>query len=288
MRYQIRHRVTYQYAYPVAFAPHLVQLRPRCDVTQQLLNFSIEIYPQPKLISGNVDLDGNSVLKASFAEDQVQELTVEARSRVETYRSNPFDYLLEPWATHLPVDYPTSLSNRLQPYLRGQLNLETGTTDPVVMQLAQELWQETEGSITAFLTALSQRIYKECTYVFRESGAAFPAGLTWTNRAGSCRDYAVLFIETCRAIGLSARFVSGYQEGDLERSDHHLHAWTEVYLPGAGWRGFDPTQGLAVADRHVALVAMPSYSNTAPVSGSLRHTGAVPCQMAYHITIASI
>ena len=91
-------------------------------------------------------------------------------------------------------------------------------------------------------------------------------------------------MEACRAIGLAARFVSGYQEGDLDSSDRHLHAWAEVYLPGAGWRGYDPTQGRVVADRHIALVASALSRYAAPLSGAFQ-PGGVQSSMTYELTI---
>ena len=287
MQYQITHTLTYTYDRPVLLAPHTFRLRPRSDVTQTVQQFLLEITPVPQQLSENVDLDGNAVLKGWFAFEEVTELRIKATSKIETHRVNPFDYLLEPWATTLPIDYPTSLFHQLQPYLGGLFFSPAGI-DPAAAQLAQEIWDETRGSTTSFLSALNQRIYETCQYSIRETGIALPAGITWARKAGSCRDYAVLFMEVCRAVGLATRFVSGYQEGDLDSTDRHLHAWVEVYLPGAGWRGYDPTHGLTVADRHMALVAMPSHQNTAPISGSLRQTGAVQSQMQYHLMIEAI
>jgi transglutaminase-like putative cysteine protease len=95
----------------------------------------------------------------------------------------------------------------------------------------------------------------------------------------------VLFVEACRAIGLAARFVSGYQEGDTDSTDRHLHAWAEVYVPGGGWRGYDPTQGLAVADRHITLVASPLSRYAAPISGSFQQSNGAQSTMTYKLTI---
>jgi transglutaminase-like putative cysteine protease len=159
-----------------------------------------------------------------------------------------------------------------------------GCTDPAVVQLAQELWHSCGGGVLSFLSALNRRIYRTCQHMIRETGAALPPGITWRQQAGSCRDLTVLFVEACRAVGLAARFVSGYQEGDLTRNDRHLHAWAEVYLPGAGWRGYDPTQDLAVGDRHVALVACAQPKYASPISGSFRGSGA-SSQMEYELLI---
>ena len=265
--YQISHITTYTYDRPVILAPQVIRLRPRSDVAQRLCQFSLTVSPSPQGTSEIIDLDGNSVIKVWFEEVETTSLSIQTLSQVETLRTNPFDYLLEPWAAQLPMDYPNSLYRQLHAYFGGQFG---SSLDPIATQLAQEIWQFTEGNTLAFLSELNQRIYKTCKYTIRETGIPFPPGITWTQQIGSCRDVAVLFIEVCRAIGLAARFVSGYQEGDVDSSDRHLHAWAEVYLPGAGWRGYDPTQGLAVAAGYVAIVASASAQSAAPVEGTLK------------------
>jgi transglutaminase-like putative cysteine protease len=105
-------------------------------------------------------------------------------------------------------------------------------------------------------------------------------------KSGSCRDFAVLFMAACQAVGLAARFVSGYQEGDEAQEARELHAWPEVYIPGGGWRGFDPTHGLAVCDRHVPLAAAAHPANAAPVSGKLKPGCLATTQLNYQIQIS--
>lgn len=287
MRYQISHLTTYTYDRPVTLAPHTLRLRPRCDVTQTLHQFSLEIDPTPVQIVETVDLDGNALIRIWLPKTPIDRLTVLATSEVETFRSNPFDFLLEPWAVQLPLDYPLSLSDRLHPYLNGQSSRPLSGIDPIAAQLGQQIWTQTHGDVISFLGSLNQTIYSECQYLLREKGSPMPAGITWTKREGSCRDYAMLLIEVCRSVGLAARFVSGYQEGDLKKQDWHPHAWVEVYLPGAGWRGYDPTHGLAVADTHVALVACPTARGTTPIEGSLNQTG-VRSDMGYELKIKKL
>lgn len=283
MHYLITHTTTYLYDRPIALLPHVVRLRPRCDVTQTLTQFSFEVRPRPLQNSETVDLDGNSILKLWFKEETTSSLIVCVKSEVETHRTNPFAYLLEPWAVHLPLDYPVSLLTQLQSYLVGQASYPSGNLDPVAVQLAQEIADVTQGNVVSFLSQLNQHISQSCQHMIRETGDPFPPGLTWSKKAGSCRDLTVLFMEVCRAVGLAARFVSGYQEGDPDWEHRHLHAWAEVYLPGAGWRGYDPTQGIAVGDRHIALVASPSSRYTVPISGSIK--GATQAKMEYKLTI---
>lgn len=289
MQYQIDHTTTYRYSQPTSLEPHTLRLYPRTGSFQTLRSFSLQITPAPVRQSHLTDLDGNVLVKLWFDSDvPTESLRIAARSHVETLCTNPFDYLLEPWAVRLPIDYPASLLLQLQPYLVGQQVSYGSGIDPIAVQLAQEVCLAVDGNVTAFLTDLTQRIYSTCKYTIRETGDPLPAGVTWLQRTGSCRDFAVLFVEACRAIGLAARFVSGYQEGDPDSKEYHLHAWAEVYLPGAGWRGFDPTQGLAVADRHIALAASPVSRSAAAIVGSLSRRGSIQSTMTYDLAIQRI
>lgn len=268
MRYRISHTTTYIYSQPVTLQPHTVRLRPRSDGVQWLRSFHLKVTPAPQQESHLVDLEGNETIKLWFAPNLTESLTVTVISEVETHRTNPFNYLLEPWAVRLPIDYPSSLLSQLHPYLVGKQAGYSGGVDPAILQLAHNISHRVDGNTSQFLSELNQEIYQTCKHLIRDTGDPFPPGLTWAKQMGSCRDLSVLFMEVCRAIGLASRFVSGYQEGDLDNPERHLHAWAEVYLPGAGWRGFDPTHGLAVADRHVALVASPFPNYTAPLPGA--------------------
>lgn len=264
MLYQISHQTTYTYGQTVSLKPHLIRLRPRCNNWQTLRSFSLLINPQPQQISELIDLDGNNFSKLWF-NTPTNQLSLQMLAQVETYQTNPFNYLLEPWATTLPLDYPSSLLTQLQPYLKPYSFL----LDTIVVELAEQIMQEVNGNTVTFLSSLNQHIYQNCQYTIRETGEPWQAGITWRRKQGSCRDLAILFMEVCRAVGLAARFVSGYQEGDLKQQERDLHAWVEVYLPGGGWRGYDPTHGLAVSDRHIALVASAIPSYAAPISGTV-------------------
>jgi transglutaminase-like putative cysteine protease len=246
------------------------------------------VTPIPSQEATVTDLDGNTLVKLWFKPDETEALTVQMMSQVETRRTNPFDYVPESWATPLPIDYPSSLLVQLQPYLSGQQVLYAASVDPIAFQLAQDIAQAVEGNTISFLGELNQRIYHGCQYIIRETGEPLPAGVTWTTRSGTCRDFAVLFVEVCRAIGLAARFVSGYQEGDPNSAERHLHAWAEIYVPGGGWRGYDPTQGLAVADRHIALAASPLSSYAAPLSGAFKQANGARSTMTYQLTIEGL
>ncbi|OKH37584.1 transglutaminase [[Phormidium ambiguum] IAM M-71] len=280
MLYHIVHITDYNYQKNVSLRPHTIRLIPRNDAEQKVHKFSLEIDPKPTGICYNSDLEGNVVLQAWFNEP-TNFLRVEVSTEIETLRKNPFDYLLEPFALKLPIDYSTSLLTQLSPYLQREY---LGSIDPIAYQLAQEILVVSDYQTSIFLNKLNQQIYDNCQYLIRETGDPLPAGITWKEKSGSCRDFAILFMEVCRAVGLAARFVSGYQEGDPDQIERDLHAWVEVYLPGAGWRGYDPTHGLAVSDRHIPLVASIFPSYTVPISGSFSPPG-TPFSMTPKISI---
>ncbi len=281
MQYQITHVTTYKYDRPVQLAPHLVRLRPRCDVAQSLNSFILTILPEPIRITENIDLDGNNYIKVWFDNAKINTLTITSQSQVTTHRHNPFNFLLEDWATQLPIDYPSSMANQLTPYLSGSI-------DPVAYQLAQEIWLNTQGNAVEFLTTLNLTINRTCKYIIRETGDPFPPSITWQQKTGSCRDLTVLFMATCRAVGLAARFVSGYEQGDPDLAEKHPHAWAEVYLPGAGWRGYDPNHGIVVQDQHIAVVASAYSQQTIPISGTIIQAGNISSQMDYQLSVVKI
>lgn len=268
MRYKITHTTHYQYDRPVRLRPHTLFLCPRSDGAQWLEKFDIQIAPQPKQQTYFLDINGNTCLKVSF-DAELSSLKITTTSEVITRRENPFDYLSEPWALSFPIDYPSGFAAQLAPYLKttpgwgiDQANM------PSVLELAQSLLQKTDGDVGQFLTQLTQKIQSKCDYQQRLEGPAQAPAVTLSQASGTCRDFAVLFVAVCKTVGLAARFVSGYQEGDPD-GPHDLHAWAEVYVPGGGWRGFDPTLGLAVGDRHITLAAAIDPKQAGPVVGSL-------------------
>jgi transglutaminase-like putative cysteine protease len=283
--YHISHTTTYTYPSLVRLQPHLVRLRPRCNGWQRLHNFFLHLDPTPLGISQVIDLDGNTSHKLWF-EGTTETLEITATAQVETCQTNPFDYLLEPWAIELPIDYPSSLFLQLQPYLKSY----SPVPDPHVVELAQDIASKVENKTTAFLGKLNQHLNKICKQILRDSSDPWMPGITLKSQRGSSRDLTVLFMDVCRAMGLAARFVSGYQEGDPDAENRRLHTWAEVYLPGAGWRGYDPTQGLAVSDTYVAVAASAVPAYTIPISGDFIPVDTVSIaeqkvssQMTFHI-----
>jgi transglutaminase-like putative cysteine protease len=288
VRYQIVHTTDYRYSAPVRLLPHLIRLCPRNDGAQWLEQFKIDFSPLPAQQTYWLDANGNTCLQITF-DEPIEALHIRAMSEVCTTRANPFDYRAEPWALRLPIDYPSALSLQLRPYLDYPQGWGVDEAiAPEILSFARAIRQEVDGNVGYFLTRLSQLICEKCDYQQRLAGEPYPPATTLAQRAGTCRDFSVLFVAVCRSVGLAARFVSGYQEGDLTQASHDLHAWAEVYVPGGGWRGFDPTLGLAVSDRHVALAAAANPRQAAPVSGSLQPGPRIETRLESDIRLAAL
>jgi transglutaminase-like putative cysteine protease len=270
MRFVVSHVTKHHYDRPVFLEPHTIRLYPRSDPFQRVHDFRIDVTPAPSELAAVLDPQGNSIHHAWF-KGLTELLTVSVRFDVETLLTNPFGYLLtEERYGRLPLQYAPEIEPLVTPYLIG-----APAPAEVVGGFAESIAAEVQHGTIPFLSTLNQRIYETSQVEIREDGNPQPAEQTLATRIGACRDLAILFMECCRSQGLAARFVSGYQEGDNDIDRRYMHAWAEVYLPGGGWRGFDPTHGLTVADRNVAVAAGPTPETAAPISGSFRGTGAV-------------
>lgn len=258
MTVSIEHLTIYRYQSPVLLEPHIFRLRPRDHGGQRLLSFDLQIFPSPAGTTDCLDQDGNLALNGWF-NAPVSELRARSRSTVELSRENPFDYLLAGAPLQLPLAYREPTATALSPY-----RADGGAAQPVKM-FARDVAAAVEHDALRFLTALAAKIHREFRSVARPSGEAWPADQTLSLREGSCRDLAVLYCEACRVMGLAARFVSGYET--VASADASMHAWAEVYLPVIGWRGYDPSRGMAVSNRHVAVAAGFHPELAAPVAG---------------------
>jgi transglutaminase-like putative cysteine protease len=280
MVFEITHTMTFTYGLPVFLEPLVVRLRPRSDCTQVLLNHAVAVSPAPAGGCQNVDLDGNGV-HAFWFEGTHASLEIAAVSRVETLRINPFDFLLtDANASILPLTYPPEMEPWLRPYCK-RAGIESD-----VDAFARGLQRNAGGATLPFLSKAVEQISALGEHVVREEGDPMPPAQTLSSPKAACRDLAVLAMDVCRSVGLASRFVSGYQQCDADEPSPHLHAWLEVYLPGAGWRGYDPTNGIAVADAHVALCAAAAPRLAAPTFGTFRGTGATS-HLEYAVSITT-
>jgi len=280
MLFRIRHSLHYRYDRPVFLEPLTVRLTPRQDSSQRLLHHTLEVEAAPSGRSASLDADGNASAVVWF-DDLRQSLDLTVTMEVETLRDNPFDWIItDPAVATLPARYDAATALSLSPFLARE------PVDPEVATWAAEL--AVEGATAPFLMALADAIHHGFHHVGRPDGDPMEPAETLASRSGACRDTAMLYVAACRSQGLAARFVSGYSmHHPPEVTEQELHAWAEVYLPGAGWRAYDPSLGLAVADGHVVLATAPDHRLAAPLSGSYRGTG-VGSSMDYRVALQAV
>jgi transglutaminase-like putative cysteine protease len=269
LRLEIVHSTRYSYTSLVFLEPHVLRFRPRSNSWQRLLDFDLRIEPHPMRTSGTLDSEGNEALMAWFG-SLTHHLDFDVYAAVETVRENPFDYL---WtgARQLPMRYESDLEVSLSRYRQAAASLE-------LRDCAEEATAAAKGDAQTVLVKLAEQLHASCRHIHRPEGDPWPPEETLRRREGACRDLAVLYIAVARELGFAARFVSGYCAAE-DAEQNELHAWAEVYIPGGGWRGFDPSTGFAVSDRHVAVAAGATSDLAAPVSGTFRGSGrALPVQ----------
>jgi transglutaminase-like putative cysteine protease len=282
MLFRIRHSLHYRYDRPVFLEPLTVRLTPRQDSSQRLLHHTLELEAAPNGRSASLDADGNASAVVWF-DDLRQSLDLTVTMEVETLRDNPFDWIItDPGVATLPARYDAATALSLSPFLARE------PVDPEVATWAAELAVGVEGATAPFLMALADAIHHGFHHVGRPDGDPLEPAETLAGRSGACRDTAMLYVAACRSQGLAARFVSVYSmHHPPEVTEQELHAWAEVYLPGAGWRAYDPSLGLAVADGHVVLATAPDHRLAAPLSGSYRGTG-VGSSMDYRVALQAV
>jgi uncharacterized protein (DUF2126 family) len=275
MRVRIQHQTRYDYDEPAAFGPHLIRLRPAHHARAHLLSYNLTVEPTGEL-RWQHDPWGNQVVRLTFPEGHRSTslvLTVDAAFEIRPV--NPFDFFVDERCKKVPFSYPPDIQAELGAYL------DPRAPGPRLARWLQEL--PFDGYVTDFLVALNRRVASDVRYIIRNEPGIQTSEETLELRAGSCRDSALLLVDALRALGLAARFVSGYliqltDEGnipDLARGVSSdvvdLHAWAEVYIPGAGWIGLDGTSGLLCNEGHIALACTARPEQAAPVEGTASH-----------------
>ncbi|NDG74729.1 MAG: transglutaminase family protein [Synechococcaceae bacterium WB8_1B_136] len=264
MRARLIHRFHYHYSKPVLLGPHRFCLRPRPQGFQRLMDFRLEVSPNPSQLYDLLAAGGDTITRARFL-GETDSFTVVASSEVETFTPPLVEACLDEDMDRLPLSIGR-LNGDLLSNLQGWL--PNGQHDAAAVDLAQEALMGSDQRSLTFLQQLIEIIQDRVKYTQRHVGPAWPAGRTLKERVGSCRDLAMLMIECCRSVGLPARFVSGYHLVEPKPERYDLHAWTEVYLQGAGWRGFDASGKGAVDDRYIPVASSSKSDLTAAVSGS--------------------
>ena len=264
MKLRIQHRTTYRYAEKVVFGRHRLMLRPREGHDIQIEQSVLHVTPAHR-IDWIRDVYGNSIAVVNFTE-RASELMIYSDLLLNHFEINPFDFYIEPEAVRYPFFYDHKTLLEL-----SALTQQVYSSDAMrVREWLGQFWRsgQTTGTLS-LLQQLNGHIHRTFRYQIRNEPGVQSPSTTLQNNSGSCRDFATLFIESCRCLGLGARFVSGYiLSGGATGAGASTHAWAEVYLPGVGWKGFDPTLGLLTTSQHIPVAVSQHPENAMPISGS--------------------
>jgi len=273
----LEHETTYRFDRAVRLAPHVVRLRPAPHTVTPIHAYAQHVSPEHHTVSWHQDPFGNHVARYVFG-DESQSLAVRVELRADLTPTNPFDFLLEPTAEDWPVPYEPALASALLPYL--------GTEQASVQLhgfLAEVRAVATDGQPTTdVLVAVNNLVHERVGYEVRMQPGVQSPDETLSRGIGSCRDSSWLLVQVLRSLGMATRFTSGYliqlavedsdENGPPPREEDEdfgdLHAWAEVYLPGAGWVGLDPTSGLLTAEGHIPVAAANEPSLAAAITGT--------------------
>jgi transglutaminase-like putative cysteine protease len=279
----IRYETIYRYDQAVRFSPHDVRLFPRTDRFVQMSRLDFQTKPETTVRFGRDVFD--NVVASCFFDRESETLELRLAIDVEVAKKNPFDFVLARRAVQMPFAYEEDIASIICAYCQRQ------SGDAISLPAWNALSHESPRETVATLVELTRLVHQTISYERREEGAAQSPAETMRLKRGACRDTAVLLAEILRDLGLAARVVSGYlREADEEirRAEGSLHAWTEVFLPGAGWVGLDPTNGIFCNDNFIAAAVGLRPADITPISGSFYHRDRVPAEMKSRIELITL
>lgn len=268
----IRHETRYTYPESVQLSPHRILLYPREHPQLRVLDFQLRIDPEARL-HWMADAFENHIAVAWFG-TLADSIRIDASIRVSLERRNPFDFIIEPCAERYPFTYDPRERRALGPSMEIGSPADCARVLPWIHEQFPRLPEKT----LDVLTSLNRRIHETFTYHHREEPGIQSPDRTIELGSGSCRDFARLFIEGCRQLGFAARFASGYLHdppagpghvGDVAKGS--LHAWAEVYIPGVGWKGFDPANGILANAAFIPCAVAPEPELASPIQGTFTH-----------------
>jgi uncharacterized protein (DUF2126 family)/transglutaminase-like putative cysteine protease len=289
----LTHVTHYRYSEPVSLGPQIVRLRPAPHGRTPILNYSFKVTPANHFLNWQQDPQGNFQARLVFPE-KTSEFKVEVELTADMASINPFEFFLEEAAKEFPFAYDAILAHELKPYL------ELEPLGPGLRTLLSRIPRGKRNTID-FLVDLNGLIKNEVAYTVRMEPGVQTVEETLKLKSGSCRDSAYLLVQTARQLGLAARFVSGYLiqlTADVKPVDGgaagpeadftDLHAWTEIYLPGAGWVGLDPTSGLLAGEGHIPLAATSDPETAAPITGTINAAEDIETKFDFHMSVARV
>lgn len=280
-RYKIIHQTDYDFSGMVYLLPHTLRLRPREGHELRIETSSLDISP-PAMLRWHRDVEGNSVAIATFNSSS-QRLTIKSEITLQQYDQSPHDFLVADYAVNYPFAYKDEDRVLLSPYMKPL----SDDSDRLVSWVNTLLFADENIQTFALLLRLNQRIYQLLSYRIREEEGVQAAEQTLSSGSGSCRDAAALFMAAARQLGFAARFVSGYIYSEGTTIQHGqsgaTHAWAEVFIPGAGWKGFDPTIGNIVGADHIAVAVARVPESVPPIAGAFQ--GAPEAKMSVKVWV---
>ncbi|MEZ7505505.1 transglutaminase N-terminal domain-containing protein [Flavobacterium sp. Arc2] len=264
MKFKITHNTVYLFNSEVFLEPHYLRFRPRETTYVDVTDYSITILPEP---TGHrvVQDEENNVVDFCWFEGMTNQLTITSTTILETKDFNPFDFLIYPLHfNQLPLQYDELQKKLLFSTLEGQLISQE------LLDYGTAILKESNFNTISFLTNLTKQLHDDFSVEYREVGSPLKPDETFTIKRGSCRDLSWMQINLLRQFGIAARFVSGYYYFDMIHPAYELHAWVEVFLPGIGWLGLDPSHGILTGNTHFPIASSAHFENTMPVSGGIR------------------
>lgn len=277
MTFKIIHSTDYVFDSAVFIEPHYLRFRPRETPYLKVVDFSLTILSEPAGSRIIQDEDTN-VVDFCWFEGVANQLTIKAESTVETTPYNPFDFILHPQRfNQLPFQYDEQQKKLLF------ASLEQHPISQALISYGAAIQKATHFNTLSYLTQLIQQIHQDFSVEYRKDGVPLLPDETFVIKKGSCRDLSWMLINLLRYQGFAARFVSGYFYFDMEEPTYELHAWIDIFLPGTGWLGLDPSHGIFTGNTHFPIASSAHFENTMPVSGGIR--GSATSQLITHLSI---
>ena len=266
MKLKIIHETDYLFSTEVFLEPHVLRFKPRSSPFLDIHSFDLEVFPKPFGIREQTDAENNATHFCWF-DGMHKQLSIRSELVVDSREFNPFNFIVHP-STYLIL--PFIYANPLRELLAG--NLKTENEIERLSEYGEKILSRSKNNTLTFLSNLTQSIHYDFTVEARLNGEPYAPEKTFHLKKGSCRDLAWMQIQLLRSLGIAARFVSGYYYLSDVNPEYELHAWTEAYIPGAGWIGLDPTHGLFTENSHIPVCSGAHYDTTMPVTGSVRGT----------------